>query len=156
MHQDVHFPAISSHSSADESPGYLLWRVSTLWRRSIEAVLKPLGLTHPQFVILAATGWLTRQGRRASQGQIGQQAALDPNTTSQILRTLEQKGLIQRPRLASDERGKYPILTPSGIKALTTALPLVERADATYFASVDLHHTTLLKALQRLAKLDHQ
>ncbi|MGE5196701.1 MAG: MarR family winged helix-turn-helix transcriptional regulator [Anaerolineae bacterium] len=153
MIQPVNFNEISVHASAEESPGFLLWRVSTLWRRSIESVLKPLGLTHPQFVVLATTGWLTRTGQRASQAEIGRYAALDPNTTSQILRTLQAKGLIKRSHI-SDERSKYPILTAAGTKSLAKALPAVESADAAFFASIDLKKSKMLKTLQLLADKD--
>lgn len=151
MTQTVNFDEISVHPSAEESPGFLLWRVSTLWRKSIEAVLKPLGLTHPQFVILATTGWLTRTGRKASQAEIGRQAALDPNTTSQILRGLQAKGLIERSHNI-DEKSKYPTLTATGVKSLAKAMPAVEGADAAFCASIHLKGSELLKALQILAR----
>lgn len=147
------FSEMSAHSSAEESPGFLLWRVSTLWRRAIEDVLKPLGLTHPQFVILATTGWLTRTGERVSQAEIGRQAALDPNTTSQILRGLQAKGYIERARI-TDERSKCPLLTTAGIETLAKALPAVECADEAFFASIDLKESEMLKNLQILARGD--
>ena len=151
MTQTVNFNEISVHSSAEESPGFLLWRVSTLWRKTIETVLKPLGLTHPQFVILATTGWLTRMGKRASQAEIGRQAALDPNTTSQILRGLQAKGLIERSHNI-DERSKYPILTATGVESLAKAMVAVESADTAFFASVDLKGSEMLQTLQILAR----
>ena len=150
MTRPINFNAISVHPSAEESPGFLLWRVSTLWRRAIEAVLKPLGLTHPQFVILATTGWLTRAGEKASQVEIGRLAALDPNTTSQILRGLQAKGLIERSH-NKNERSKYPTLTSNGSESLAKAMPAVESADAIFFASVDLKRSELLQTLQTLA-----
>ena len=151
MTKTVNFNEISIHPSAEESPGFLLRRVSTLWRKAIEAVLKPLGLTHPQFVILATTGWLTRMGKKASQVEIGIQAALDPNTTSQILRGLQAKGLIERSHTV-DERSKYPILTTAGVESLSKAMPAVGNADAAFFASSDLQGSEMLQALQMLAR----
>lgn len=150
MKRTVNFNEISIHSSAEESPGFLLWRASTLWRRAIEAVLKPLGLTHPQFVILATTGWLTRNGEKVSQVEIGKYAALDPNTISQILRGLQGKGLIERSHKAK-ERSKYPILTVTGAEILAKAMPAVEKADATFFSSVDIQDSEILNTLQILA-----
>lgn len=151
MTQTVNFNEISVHPSAEESPGFLLWRVSALWRKAIEAVLKPLGLTHPQFVILATTGWLTRMGERASQAEIGRQAALDPNTTSQILRGLQAKGLIERSHTL-DEKSKYPLLTATGVESLAKAMPAVESADAAFFESIDLKGSEMLQTLQILAR----
>ena len=88
-----------------ESPGYLLWRVSLAWRSVIEEVLKPLNLTHPQFVVLATTAWLTKSGDHINQIDISKASRLDPNTTSQILRGLEAKNLIKRTRFIN-ERSK--------------------------------------------------
>lgn len=132
MSKLVDFDRLSEFEGPKESPGYLLWRVSTQWRSSIEQTLKPLGLTHPQFVILASLGWLTRNGINVVQVEIGRSAGLDPNTTSQILRGLETKKLIQRKQL-SDERSKNPSLTALGSKILSQALPAVEKADKEYF-----------------------
>src|SRR3990172_12382089 len=106
----VNFKHISIHTTPDESPGYLLWRVSMQWRSSIEKVLKPFHLTHPQFVILAALGWLTKDGNTVNQLDIGRMAGLDPNTTSQILRGLDTKKLIKRIH-SVDARSKNPIVT---------------------------------------------
>jgi DNA-binding MarR family transcriptional regulator len=153
MTETVNFNEISVFSSAEESPGFLLWRVSTIWRKVIEDVLKPLGLTHPQFVILATTAWLTRKGKKASQAEIGRQASLDPNTTSQILRSLQAKGLIKRSHII-DERSKYPTLTKAGTESLSKALPAVESADAAFFATIDLQESKILKILQTLIHND--
>ncbi len=132
----VDFNKMSVHATAEESPGFLLWQISTLWRRKIEAVLKPLGLTHPQFVILATIGWLTREGGRATQAAISRHAALDPNTISQIVRGLETKGLVERQKVKT--LSKYPLLTKKGASALAEAMPLVEGVDALFFGQADL------------------
>jgi len=132
MSKQVNFKKISAYNLPERSPGFLLWHVSTSWRRSIEATLRPLDLTHPQFVILAALGWLAQEGDRVTQVTIGKMAGLDPNTTSQILKGLEQKGLIER-ESSLDGRAKNPILTNRGSKILASALPAVETADNEFF-----------------------
>jgi DNA-binding MarR family transcriptional regulator len=116
----------------EESPGYLLWRVSLLWRGFVEETLKPFDLTHPQFVVLAATAWLTRKGDYVSQIDISTSTELDPNTISQVLRGLETKGFIKRIQ-SLDERSKNPVLTDLGSKVLNKALPAVEKADLKFF-----------------------
>jgi DNA-binding MarR family transcriptional regulator len=151
MNKPVDFKKISAHPTPDESPGFLLWKVSTLWRRSIEKTLKVFGLTHPQFVILAATGWLTRKGEKPTQAQIGKLAGLDPNTTSQIMRGLQAKKLITRLN-SIDERSKSPTLTAKGTQILAQALPAVEHQDAAFFAPLDSQKSGILKALQKLAQ----
>lgn len=146
------FKKISQHPTPEESPGYLLWRASLLWRKSLEAVLKPLNLTHPQFVVLASVAWLTRGQAKTSQVAIGRQAGLDPNTTSQILRGLQAKKFIKR-KLATDERSKHPSLTELGSEVLAKALPLIENADAEFFSALNLKESGIVQHLQKLARI---
>ncbi len=144
------FKHISAYEVPEESPGFLLWQVSTQWRSSIENILKPLNLTHPQFVILASLAWLTKDGELVSQVAIGKAATLDPNTTSQILRSLEIKKFIIRSR-SLDERTKNPSLTDLGSKVLSKALPAVEKADAKFFSVFDNKEIKeLIKCFQKL------
>lgn len=132
MKKNINFKEISVHEKPERSPGFLLWHVSTAWRGSIELMLKSMDLTHPQFVILATLGWLTRKGDRVTQALIGKMAGLDPNTVSQIIRGLEKKELIMRER-STDGRAKNPILTIKGSDILKRALPAVETKDAEFF-----------------------
>lgn len=136
----IDFEKISTYQTPNESPGYLLWRVSTQWRSSIEKTLESLNLTHPQFVILAVTAWHTRNNEKASQIDISNRSSLDPNTTSQILRTLESKKLIKRLR-SINERSKNPILTTLGSDILKKALPAVEQTDKLFFDSLSMNES---------------
>ena len=130
--KSVNFKKISVFDAPERSPGFLLWHVSTAWRGSIETVLKSMGLTHPQFVILSTLGWLTRQGDRVTQAAIGKMTGLDPNTVSQIIKGLEKKTLIIR-KQSSDGRAKNPILTKKGSNILKRAMPAVEGKDGEFF-----------------------
>ena len=136
----------SVHPASEENPGFLLWQVSTLWSRSTTAALKPFGLSHPQFVILATIDWLT--GKGASQEEIGKLVVLDPKPASHLLRSLVVKGLIAAPH---GEKGDY-LLTATGKEMLARALPIVESADAAFFASIDLKNSKMAAALQMLAR----
>lgn len=150
MKKAIDFEQLSLYSTPEESPGYLLWCVSMQWRRIIENVLKPLGLTHPQFVVLATVGWLTQKKEAISQAEISKSAGLDPNTISQIIRGLEIKKLIKRKRVV-DERSKNPVLTDLGSSTLMKALPAVEQADKKFFEVLSSKETKqLLKFFQEL------
>jgi DNA-binding MarR family transcriptional regulator len=142
---------VRMHPASEENPGFLLWRVSTLWSRSTTVVLKSLGLTHPQFIILAIIDRLT--GKEASQEEIERQAVLDPKAVSHLLRSLQVKRLIE-PSPIIDEKSKYPllILTTAGVEMLAKTLPVVESADAAFFASINLKSmdSTMIAALQML------
>src|ERR1700678_4365617 len=88
---------------ADESPGFLLWHVSANWRNAMQAALKGVDLTHPQFIVLAMLNWLTQQGGRINQVELSKATGCDVNTLSQIIRALAAKNLITRTR-SHDER----------------------------------------------------
>jgi DNA-binding MarR family transcriptional regulator len=142
----MNFEKISVHEGPKTSPGFLLWHISTSWRSCIEEVLKSFGLTHPQFVVLAATGWLTRNGDLVTQVEIGKMAGLDPNTNSQVIKGLEQKELIQR---AASGRAKNVSLTKKGSRVLQEALPAVELADASFFSPLTKKEISSLLPLFR-------
>ena len=150
MSERPNFKEISIHEGPKQSPGFLLWHISTSWRSALEAVLKTFGLTHPQFVMLATTGWLTRNGELTTQAAIGKMAGLDPNTTSQIIKGLEQKKLIKRDK-SSDGRAKNVSLTSYGTTILKSAMPAVEEADAKFFRILTKQEASnLLQIFQKL------
>ena len=150
MDGKFNFKKLSVYEGPKQSPGFLLWQISTSWRSSIETVLKPLGLTHPQFVVLATTGWLTKNGEMVTQIAIGKMAGLDPNTTSQIIKGLEQKGILKRAP-SCDGRAKNVSLTAKGTEMLKKAIPAVEMADTTFFNSLTKHEeSSLIDLFQKL------
>jgi DNA-binding MarR family transcriptional regulator len=139
---------INVHPASDESLGFLLWQVSTLWSSSTAAVLKPFGLSHPQFVILATIDW--QKNQNASQETIGRHIILDPKPTSHLLRSLQVKGLIE-PLSITDKKSKY-VLTKDGAELLAKVLPVVEIADAAFFASIDPEKSKMVDTLRILAR----
>jgi DNA-binding MarR family transcriptional regulator len=150
MSNKIQFRHISIHDVPEQSPGFLLWHVSTSWRNAIETVLKTFDLTHSQFVVLAALGWLTKNGELVTQAVVGKMAGLDPNTMSQILRGLEAKKLIKRTP-SIDSRAKNPMLTIKGSQVLVQALPAVEKADTQFFKELTEQETkTMLTVFQNL------
>jgi DNA-binding MarR family transcriptional regulator len=119
-----------SFEHPEENTGFLLWQVSMLWQRSVNDVLNECGLTHAQFVVLAAAGWLTHQQESVTQTDIANHAQIDKMMTSTILRGLQQKDLIIRAEHETDTRAKTVMLTNSGHITLKRALVLVEEIDA--------------------------
>jgi DNA-binding MarR family transcriptional regulator len=132
-----------------ESAGFLLWHATLRWQRAIAAVLAPMDLTHVQFVLLASTWWLNRDGQRPNQVQVAQHAGTDIKMTSQVLRSLERKRLLIRDPDAVDTRAKQLRVTDAGAKLAAAAIAAVEAADAEFFAPVP--HRQTLAILTRLA-----
>jgi MarR family transcriptional regulator, organic hydroperoxide resistance regulator len=150
--KDIPWKKISHFEGPEQSPGFLLWQVSTKWRREIEAALATLNLTHPQFVLLASLGWLTRHHSDVTQVELARHCSTDVNMTSQVLRSLEQKGYIERHRRKGDERSKFPKLTEKGIKLVEQAIPLVEKVDDDFFIKLGTKTTKeYINILQKLA-----
>ncbi|HSX26518.1 MAG TPA: MarR family transcriptional regulator [Chlamydiales bacterium] len=148
----VAWKKISHFEGPEESPGFLLWQVSTQWRRQIEAALATLGITHPQFVLLASIGWLTRDQEEISQVELARHCSMDITMTSQVLRSLEQKGFIERYKRAGNERSKYLHLTQKGAQLLEHALPLVESVDCQFFERLGKDTKKCIKLLAILAQ----
>lgn len=134
----------------EDSPGLLLWHATLRWQRDIAAALAPLELTHVQFVLLACTWWLNSQGEHPNQLALARQAGTDVKMTSQVLRTLEHKGLIERETDPADTRAKRLRVTDVGAELAPRAIAAVEQADARFFEPVPVEDAVAL--LRRLAR----
>jgi DNA-binding MarR family transcriptional regulator len=135
----------------NDSPGFLLWHATLRWQRAITAALKPLGLTHVQFVLLACTWWLHEQGRRPNQVDLAAQAGTDVKMTSQVVRSLEQKGLLEREIDPADTRARRLRPTRRGTTLARHAVEVVEQVDEDFFVDVPSQQT--LRLLTQLARL---
>ena len=125
-----------TESEANESPGFLLWQVTALWQRQVSRALRPHDLTQVQFAILASLLWLTRREDDVTQARLATHARLDVTMTSQVLRTLEARRLLDRRAHPSDTRAKVLRLTAAGRALALKAVPDVEAADAAFFAAL--------------------
>jgi DNA-binding MarR family transcriptional regulator len=146
---------ISQFQGPEQSSGFLLWQVSSYWRRLIEATLTEIGLTHPQFVLLASLGWLNQNQIDVTQVELARHCRTDINMTSQVLRTLEKKGYIERHSRAGNERSKFPRVTPSGSKLIERAIPLVEQIDQSFFAKLGSTTKQFNKILKLLSSQEN-
>ncbi|MBN9239273.1 MAG: MarR family transcriptional regulator [Micrococcales bacterium 70-64] len=73
-------------------------------------VLEPLGLTHPQYLVMLA---LWERSPRTVR-DIGEALHLEPATLSPLLKRLEAAGLLTRARSTVDERALDVTLTEAG------------------------------------------
>jgi len=135
----------------EESPGFLLWHVTLRWQREIAAALAPLGLTHVQFVLLAATWWLNSRGEDPNQLSVARQAGTDVKMTSEVLRKLEAKGLIVRTVDAADTRARRIQVTERGGELALAAVAAVEGVDTAFFQATP-DPAALLAMLRPLAR----
>jgi DNA-binding MarR family transcriptional regulator len=73
-------------------------------------VLEPLGLTHPQYLVMLA---LWEQSPR-SLGDLAAELAMEPATLSPLVKRLEAQGMLARTRRPADERVLDIALTADG------------------------------------------
>lgn len=130
-------PLGSRHAGPKESPGFLLWQLAMRWQQALRPALAALDLTHAQFVLLASAAYLG--GQKGSEDDpitqkvLADHARLDAVTTSEVLRTLESKGLVERRPHPADARARAVVVTKAGKALARRAIPAVEEADAAYF-----------------------
>lgn len=115
--------------------------------------LVPLELTHTQFVLLAGTVWLEADVGRPSQRELSEHAGTDTMTTSQVVRTLEERELLAREDDAADARVRRLRCTRSGRALAADAVRSVEAVDDDFFGQ-GLERDEALWTLRRLAGRD--
>lgn len=108
-------------SSAEATPGHLVWRLAMKWRVAVDRALDPLGLTHAQYVVLASLLALDRP----SQRELADHTGLEPLYVSKLARSLEASGLISRTRDKVDTRTVRLELTAHGRSTVEPAVALV-------------------------------
>ncbi|MGC0421766.1 MarR family winged helix-turn-helix transcriptional regulator [Embleya sp. AB8] len=139
----------SGFTDAEESPGLLLWQVTNRWQANIRRALEPHGLTHVQFVLLAALTWLGTEGP-VTQKALADHAASDPMMTSQVLRVLEGRGLVERRPHPTDGRARALAVTDEGRALANRAVVAVEASDAAFFGALGEQTRAFAGALRQL------
>jgi len=89
-------------------------------------LLEPLGLTHPQYLVMLALWDHHKSASRdaLSVKQIATVLQLDSATLSPMLKRLEALGLVTRTKSAVDERATDVELTPAGAALRARALEI--------------------------------
>lgn len=142
-----------SLGAPERSVGFVIWRVLHRYVREVDRALAPQDLTHLQFTTLAMAAWLGRTGEPVTQAELSRSGDIHPMQVSYMLKTLESKGMITRPRSATDVRTKHIETTEAGVAALRRALPLVIDVQRRLFGDDDGHPgDELLNLLLRLEK----
>ncbi len=140
----------TAFDSPEASPGFLLWQISNKWQAQQRQALQPFGLTHVQFVLLASLTW-SEPGGALTQKQLATRAQTDVMMTSQVVRTLERKGLIARWPDPADRRAMTLRPTEKGIELVNRAIKAVEAVDHDFFSKLGLDQSSFTELMQRLA-----
>jgi DNA-binding MarR family transcriptional regulator len=139
----------ASLGAPENAVGFMLWRLVHRYVREIDRVMAPLDLTHLQFTTLALAAWLGRSGKALPQSELSRAGHIHPMQISLMLKALEAKRLIARPRSKGDTRAKTVEVTQAGLAALRRALPIAIRVQREMFGEEGSEGGALLEAVLR-------
>jgi DNA-binding MarR family transcriptional regulator len=133
--------------------GYALIHAAQAWRTEANTVLAPFELTVPQFLVVMA---LYRQARHdwppLTQREVAERLGMDANTTSQIVRALERRGLLDRRRHPDDARANALTLTNDGVDRARDASASARAMNDVFFGVIgDEDRRTLDRILTTLS-----
>ncbi len=149
-------PCKQAVQDLESNAAYQLWRAGNAWQRVVRRALEPLGLTHVQFLILSAASRLGATESCVMQRHIVRFAELDENMTSQVIRSLSDKGLVVRRSHPDDARARCISLTPLGGSILDEAKSVVRPAMAEFFAVIGQSEADLAKMLRTICDAEDQ
>jgi DNA-binding MarR family transcriptional regulator len=110
----------------EESVGYVLKRTTTALRSSMDAALRPLDLTVPQYSCLELLG----QNPGLSNAELARGVFVTRQAMDGVLRGLRERGLVTRPDTAPRGRALPTQLTESGrglLHQASVAVRVVEK-----------------------------
>ena len=125
-------------------------RVSLQSHKKLEGDLEKLGLTPPQFYVLATIGY----AGGLPFGEIGAKMMVTVSNLTGIVDRLEEKKLVVRKRDEKDRRVVHVVLTERGAKLYKTTIPEFENSVAQIFAGLAKPEQKELSALLRKLNLD--
>lgn len=106
---------------------FQLYSLSRLVTQSYQPLLKPLGLTYPQYLVLLVL-WQKHEESAlpCPVKEITEPLLLDTGTVTPLLKRMEERGMLIRTKAKDDERKVLVALTDSGVelKEKAAAIPL--------------------------------
>ena len=118
----------------DKAVGYALKRAATALRTAMEAALRPLDLTVPQYSCLEVLA----QRPGLSNAELARAVFVTRQSMNLVLRGLQDRRLIARPATAPHGRALPSQLTPAGraqLRAASSAVRAVEQRMLTPFST---------------------
>ena len=135
------------HAKADDSAGFLLWKITALWQKKLAVVLAEYDITQTQYTILASLRWFEQQGEPTTQSHLAEHTKIDKMTLSKAIRKLEDAQLVSRQSSSSDSRATNVKFTAKGKKVIQAAIAAIENADDEFFFSLTAKQMETYKAL---------
>ena len=142
--------ATISLGAPQNAVGFVMWRVMHRYQREVEQALRPMDLTHLQFVTLTLVAWMAQDGEAATQSELARFGDIHPMQVSNVVKALEQKRMVRRTPSLGNTLAKQVAMTPTGMTVLREALPLVIAVQGRLFGDQGRPGGSLLDALVRI------
>ena len=110
--------------------GLWMWKLSLAYQRRAEGLLKEIGLTHLQFMILTLTAYLNHTSEEVNQRDLVKISGSQEAQVSLMVKSLKAKKLITQRTSSKDSRVRLIVVTASGLEALKVAMPLMSGLQA--------------------------
>jgi|ERR1700756_3769630 DNA-binding MarR family transcriptional regulator len=134
---------VDMKDSEDQPLGYLLYRLMSALRPAVTAELQPLGLVLPEFVCLRILSmWPGR-----SNAELARNMNVSPQAMNNVVRGLQDRGIVARPATVSSGRALPAELTATGKTLLKRAEAAVRVADERVLASLTAAQRREIKRL---------
>lgn len=139
----------SGFRTAEESPGFLLWKAANNLQRLHAEALGSLAITPTQMSFLTCLVYLSASGPVTS-ARIAAHAGMDKMTVSDLVRALLSRDLIAKAPNPEDRRSFLIRPTRRGTLVTNRAVRRIEALDERFFATV-AERAALLRGLAVLA-----
>jgi DNA-binding MarR family transcriptional regulator len=120
--------------------GYMLKHAQALLRARMDEVLKPFGLTVPQYACLA----LLRGDPGISAAELARGAFVTRQSMNALLQTLLNRGLVERPARPESGRALPAVLTTAGTEVLGRAQASVDDVERRMLSGLTERETSML------------
>lgn len=137
------------HESADDSPGFLLYKITVLWQQKLGAIFASFGIYQTQYAILASLKYFEEKGEASTQSHLVEHARIDKMTLSKAVRALEDAGYVSRSDSKKDARAVSVKLTARGRKLVSSAIRAIEQADEEFFGCLNQETRVQYKSIAR-------
>ncbi|MCO6466275.1 MAG: winged helix-turn-helix transcriptional regulator [Bradyrhizobiaceae bacterium] len=115
------------------SVGYLFSAVAMRWSHAAREALESSGISPSQYVMLCGIVHLSTADEVVTQTTLSRHVGMDQMAVSMNVRTLEEKGMVQRQVHPTDSRARLLLVTRKGLSVLKQAQAAVAVVDETVF-----------------------
>jgi len=129
----------------DDSVGYLMRRILSLFAQGVERELESTGLTNAQWVPL----FKLHQGCSSTVAELARECEHDTGSMTRLLDRLEAKDLCHRVRSLEDRRVVNIELTPNGVAAAEEIPAILSKIQNDYLAGFSQEEWLTLKSYLR-------